>query len=531
MTPSLPAWVEKRDGRREAFDADKISQAIFAATEAVGEPNAFLARELADGVLHFLVQENDANVPTTGQIAELVEKVVRELGQPVLAQAFARQFSDQPRKRQAEQEDVTFKFSIKSSPVKVREECLKAYSLNVVYGRDLSAAHQAQLLVIGGLRRPRHLEDIVVDAPSPEPPDSPWSLACSQVRDASHRGGRLVFDSPELTFAVHGPGWLEGVHAAHVAYGRTVHFDVRAAMPPAWANEVTTGPLFGNQDLASAPENTGTLAMLNAAEDNRSFSFLIGWHLRPSDFETPGNRSANEWLLARPKLWPRTTFVFDRPRRPECLAVGIDRSQPAVLLRVGLPLTKFLQLPEVAGDANKMLAKLPSLIGMAVSAGVQKRSYLRQHCPDLSRGFLLDRAVLVVEPCELDETVQTLTGASLLQSKLAMEAAQRILQTLREAAESAGRASGLNVITSLNRLVFLKDAQADMSAQLQLAGNLLKLVPSGALHVVTRSLSADNLWHYLQMSWRTANISRLKLLAGDWSSLEKKTAAQMSART
>ena len=78
MTPSLPAWVEKRDGRREAFDADKISQSIFAATEAVGEPNAFLARELADGVLHFLVQESDSNVPTTGQIAELVEKVVRE---------------------------------------------------------------------------------------------------------------------------------------------------------------------------------------------------------------------------------------------------------------------------------------------------------------------------------------------------------------------------------------------------------------------------------------------------------------------
>ena len=41
-----PAWVQKRDGRLEPFDADKISRALFAASESLGRPDAFLAREL-----------------------------------------------------------------------------------------------------------------------------------------------------------------------------------------------------------------------------------------------------------------------------------------------------------------------------------------------------------------------------------------------------------------------------------------------------------------------------------------------------
>jgi hypothetical protein len=85
---SPPEWVRKCDWRLEPFDADKISRALFAATESLGRPDAFLARELADGVVHFLADEAAGATPTTQQIAELVAKVVRELGQPALAAAF-----------------------------------------------------------------------------------------------------------------------------------------------------------------------------------------------------------------------------------------------------------------------------------------------------------------------------------------------------------------------------------------------------------------------------------------------------------
>ncbi len=47
------------------------------------------ARELTDGVLHFLSGEIDGGIPTTSQVSDIVAKIVRELGQPTLAQAFA----------------------------------------------------------------------------------------------------------------------------------------------------------------------------------------------------------------------------------------------------------------------------------------------------------------------------------------------------------------------------------------------------------------------------------------------------------
>src|SRR5262249_57925172 len=90
LPPAPPAWVHKRDGQLVPFDADKISRALFAAAESLGRPDAFLARELADGVVHFLTAESEGVTPTTEQISELVIKVVRELGQPALAEAFAR---------------------------------------------------------------------------------------------------------------------------------------------------------------------------------------------------------------------------------------------------------------------------------------------------------------------------------------------------------------------------------------------------------------------------------------------------------
>src|SRR5438309_10288258 len=91
MTDSqTPAWVCKRDGSRVPFQPDKISQALFAATETLGRPDAFLAREMTDGILHFLAGEVvGAAIPTTAQIGDTVVKIVRELGQPLLAQAIA----------------------------------------------------------------------------------------------------------------------------------------------------------------------------------------------------------------------------------------------------------------------------------------------------------------------------------------------------------------------------------------------------------------------------------------------------------
>src|SRR5260370_42450504 len=83
------AWVRKGGGQLVPFDAAKVSRALFAASESVGRPDAFLARELTDSIVHFLDAESGGTTPTTEQISDLIIKVVRELGQPSLAKAFA----------------------------------------------------------------------------------------------------------------------------------------------------------------------------------------------------------------------------------------------------------------------------------------------------------------------------------------------------------------------------------------------------------------------------------------------------------
>lgn len=83
-----PARVRDRDGRAVAFDADRVCQALFAATAALGRPDALRARELGDSAVHFLAQEYEGQEPTTAQVAEVVAKVLRQLGHAELARAY-----------------------------------------------------------------------------------------------------------------------------------------------------------------------------------------------------------------------------------------------------------------------------------------------------------------------------------------------------------------------------------------------------------------------------------------------------------
>src|SRR5260370_137573 len=93
-SPPPPAWVRKRDGRVVPFEAARISRALFAASERCGQPDAFLARELADVAVHFLAEETEGITPTTEQVREVVVKVLRELKQIPLAGAFEERTSE-----------------------------------------------------------------------------------------------------------------------------------------------------------------------------------------------------------------------------------------------------------------------------------------------------------------------------------------------------------------------------------------------------------------------------------------------------
>jgi hypothetical protein len=440
----LPSLVYKRDGRLVPFEADKISQSLYAATEELGRPSAFLARELTDGVLHFLAADAEVNPPATSQIADLVAKVVRELGQPALAQMYAdRQHGKQqeapalvPHPRSA----ATFQFSTEEAPAAVVRQCLRSYSLQAVFARDLAAAHEEGLVSICGLENPEEFARQVVEPPNPDN----W-LALLDVPART-----IVFDSPELALTEStARSWLLGLATFCECSGRSALLNLHVATPPAWADPGAKGPLF---DAGTGVADAHTTAISNLLLDEiqrlNNRSVRVDWHLSETDFR-PGNLDRLEDLARRAVENQWLGFALDRPRRPVALAAGLDRRGAAVLQDVGLDLPHFLGLAGVDHDGRLFLEKLPSLARMAVRTGIQKRNYLRSRGgerPLLARGFLLERARLVVNPMGLNQAVETLLGQGIMASKLSLDLGQRLIQVLRDTFQKESVATNLDIV-------------------------------------------------------------------------------------
>lgn len=80
--------VVKRDGRREAFDPEKISRAIFKAAVACGGKDLQLAEELAKQVVKKLESKYINKTPDIEDIQDIVEKVLIENGHARTAKAY-----------------------------------------------------------------------------------------------------------------------------------------------------------------------------------------------------------------------------------------------------------------------------------------------------------------------------------------------------------------------------------------------------------------------------------------------------------
>jgi hypothetical protein len=538
-----PTWVRKRDGSLAPFDGDKISRALFAASEALGRPDAFLARELADGVAHFLAAERSDDVPSTSEIGETTIKVVRELGCPALAEAFAAHGRQRVRGGTASRADgpageLVLRFAADTPPREVQARCLEQYTLQTVFTRDLKAAHDEGLLTLTGLEAPGELAGCVLDGVAAA------GRGLVEAVEAARRsaGGFAALDGPEYLLARAGRADAASARAfardlglgLRVAGLRAV-VNLNAAEAPSAAADLAEGPLFAGRPPGPAAAEVASLADLlleelpAAAPPGR---LRIDWHLEKRDFEPgPGPR---ERLLRPARLalaGAPIAFVFDRPRRPPALAEGLTRRHPAVLLTVGLHLPR---LARQAADVDSFLErKLPSLARLALSAGVQKRAFLRRDAA-LSNGFLLDRARLVVAPVGLDAAVRRLAGAGLCDGAGPVELGRRLVQRLLDVLRRDGRAAHLETCLDGPATFTLHegadgapadaaeaaglspwDEAAAVKAQCRAAGALHAAPEGGALALFPpagRPAGPEQALEWLRTAWRTPEVSRLRFV-------------------
>jgi hypothetical protein len=547
-SPALPAWVFKRDGRQEPFDADKISRALFAASESLNRPDAFLARELTDGVVHFLTEETDGATPTTMQIAELVGKVVRELGQPALAATFADYGAQRDRNKRSPadvstDEEVVLRFAAGKPLEKVLSECVTAYTLQTVFARDLVAAQSDGLLTLTGLESPYELAGCVLGPPVASVAEDGVLAAVEKAQRFA--SGFLVLDSPEYLLAHSAKSEKDEVRefAAQLTLGlrfaelRCV-VNLNCAAPPSWAGDLAEGPLFAGQRIAPAPERLASLADSLARELLRSTVLgervRIDWHLSERDFAPEAAQrllTLGDFALDGADL----TFVFDRGRRSVPLAEGMDRQHPAVLLTVGVHLPRLAEQPGVDGDATRYLKKLGSLARLALSAAVQKREFLRRQeggRPPVTSGFLLDRARLVVAPVGLDAVVMAFTGGGLCSGKESLDFGKQIVQTLRDVLRQDGGACRLGTCLdgpddfrlgdgkpTMGQAAGLTawDTTAPPKHQLRAAGALHAIVEGGtaALFLPEEPRpTAVTVVDHLRSAWKQSDVNRIRLPRG-----------------
>ncbi len=559
--PSPPSWVLKRDGRLVPFEADRIARVLFAAAEECGRPDAFLVRELADGVVHFLAGELEGATPSTDQIEEVIIKVVRELGHPLLAETYARQAQ---RNRQKGEEVSAARDSGDPPPLhhsagvslgEIRAASVRQFTLQTVFSRDLASAHHDELIQLTGLDTPEELAGCLLRAPI-----SVEQLVGRLEEIARRAGEWVILEGPEYALLANGlPGeltgklreaeeladrWVKQLLVGLRLTGRRAILNLNGAQPPAWAEALAEGPLFvgqrripENQDRALLVESL-LAAVCTAPPGEQGLTRLrVDWHLAASDFEP----LARERLLNAVRLalaGMPITFVFDRPRRLQALAEGVDRRRTAVLLTVGLNLPRLATLVceecpalDETGKCQRVLARLKSLVRLALSAGVQKRDYLRSRTLQsgfLAEAFLLDRARLLVTPFGLEQAVHSIWGRGLCAGGAALDFGEQLLQRIRELLQLEGRTVALECCvdaplgtvgsrgTGPSRSTVAGptcwDPAAPVKSQLRTLGKLHAVCDGGTGKVLLPSdppPTADQVADWLRTAWHQTEIVRL----------------------
>jgi hypothetical protein len=508
--PSPPAWVSKRDGRLVPFEADRISRALFAAGESLGRPDAFLARELADGVVHFLAQESSGQTSTTEQIAEVVVKVVRELGHPALAAAFARHGETRQRR-----------------PRSLAEVRAALHRDDAAYTRDLRAAQQAGLLTLTDHDTPAELAGCVLELPASGDLEQALAWARRHVGQYVAVDGLEHLDRRAEDLAGALARGLERTGLAAVV-------NLNCGEPPSWADPLAEGPLFPDQARRVDPALRERRAdeLVEALASLGGPRARIDWHLGECDF-TPVALPRLARLVRLAWQGYPVGFVLDRPRRPLALAEGLDRRHPAALVQVGLPLPALAGQPGMLADVDRFRQRLGSLARLALSVAVQKRDRIRRHAEAdtaVRRGFLLDRARLVVAPVGLDEVAHLFTDWGLANGGTSLELGRQIVLRLRDVLRHDGRLVQLD--TSLDGPFTLSLADgpvrrenvagltpwnetASLRSQLRAGGALHAVAEHGTLALFVppdEAAGTAEVCGWLQQAWRQTEVVRLRLM-------------------
>lgn len=379
--PRLPSWVRLENGSLVPFDPDTTQKWIFAALARCGHPDAFLCRELTDSVHHFLADRVDPGTVGHARLEEVVIQILRELGHARLAAAI--QIAG-PGEVRAGVDRAALLAMGDAAARRIAVGNLRRFAADRVFSPQVMALVDEGLLHLSALRQPHQVAARVRHPLAPTPTfAAPWSDELGTCLDG--------LDSPEHALALAGDSagtvgeYLTRLAAAAAAAGRWVSLHVNAAPAPPWA-ETDFRPLFPPPPRwATHVEDLREQLVAGGAAVPPEAPLRWTLHLQGAMLPSWGRHLA-ALLRQRGTL----DLVWDRPRQPVRLDMGLTRRRWAKLQTIDLDLDRLWQCGG-PWELDPWIGRLLLLLRMAVTAGVQHREFLRRLAPP-QPDFVLEHA-------------------------------------------------------------------------------------------------------------------------------------------
>lgn len=480
--PPLPAWIMKKDGRIVPFQEDHICKDLYETAVKLGKPDPFLARELADATSYFLASENPGATLKQEDVIFAVTRTVREFGHPDIALKYP-EFAYKVEFGQGSVEVETELFPGRN--VKTLQEFNRDKMLNSVLTPDLAAGIQEGWIQMEGISFPDGLLaaswvkedwlDMVLQSPK-EFISGIKNLAAKQI----HFEGAefLALEQPRIDRKLLKTA-LSVMDVCLEATGAMGVLHLNFPKAPLWFQGLNYGPLF-QPEMQSNKEKAFLLtrAFLDAWIEASPKRLKMHWH-------QIGDLDANvkpifDYLSQNAHNW-----AFSRLAKsgPDYLSNKPDRN---VLDKISLRLDKLAKACMRKGILHKFGIRLPSLVRLGISAGIQKRAFIRkieierrqneEMKVNLGAGFLLEKARLIITPKGLPELLENIfPGKSLVDDEVTLYV-KNVLSVLKETVRSEEIKGFIAISIDLSHLLEVKDSKIKALVEAQSGGPKL-LIP------------------------------------------------------
>jgi hypothetical protein len=403
-SPPLPSWILKSNGRIKPFNISEISRDLYQATVKMGKPDAFLARELADGVSLLLANENPGATLSQDLAAASISRTIREFGYPQLAEAYEASANFQDNSNQACLESEFFVNSNldQLSKIHTRQNVLKS-----VLTPDAAASIEEGWVQMEGITHPdgfletAWLGDAWVSFAAMYP-----DLFSDELQKLASKTVHLFGPSSHANFGCAYPKdfWVKVFNQCSIQSRSSgteimVHWNQNPKIA-----EVDC-PLFSGGLTDKSQKNYD-------CQNARAF-FEVWLHSEIKDLWFCWHLDENATLPA---------FIQEHLGKLKKLAIFRNSNAKKnpfypILERITLRLDRLAKVCSQKGDLGKFQERLPSLVRLGLDLGSQKKQFLKKLEAEraslsndirLSVGFSLEKSRLEIVPFGLPEILERL---------------------------------------------------------------------------------------------------------------------------